>query len=70
MIRTILTLATLLAALTCTAQIDVSGIVLESGSGEPLTGASVILRNAEGKIRKYTSSGADGRFSISPTLYI
>ena len=58
----------LLAALTCAAQVDVSGIVLESGSGEPLTGASVILRNAEGKIRKYTSSGADGRFSIASSV--
>ncbi len=30
----------------------VTGSVLEEGSKEPLTGASVILRNAEGRIKK------------------
>ncbi len=63
--RLILILTFLLAALTGAAQIDVSGVVVEKGSKEPLTGASVILRNPEGKIRKFATSGADGRFSIS-----
>ncbi len=48
-----------------TAQINVSGTVLEEGSKQPLTGASVILRNAEGKIKKYATSDANGKFSIS-----
>ncbi len=58
-------LAFVLAALTSVAQVNVSGVVLEEGSKVPLTGASVILRNAEGKIRKYATSDANGKFSIS-----
>ncbi len=54
-----------LAALAGVAQVNVSGVVVEEGTNEPLTGASVILRNAEGKIRKYASSDAKGLFSIS-----
>lgn len=63
--RLIFILAFVLAALTVAAQINVSGIVVEEGSNEPLTGASVILRNAEGKIKKYATSDAKGKFSIS-----
>lgn len=53
-----------LATLTCVAQVDVSGVVVEEGSEEPLPGASVILRNADGKIKKFATSGADGKFAI------
>ena len=53
------------AALTSMAQLNVSGVVVEEGSNDPLTGASVILRNAEGKIKKYATSDANGKFSIS-----
>ncbi len=65
MIRLILILAMMMVALTGAAQVNVSGVVLEEGSNEPLTGASVILRNAEGKIKKYATSDARGKFSIS-----
>lgn len=54
-----------LAALLSVAQVNVSGVVVEEGSNEPLTGASVILRNVEGKIKKYATSDANGKFSIS-----
>jgi len=47
------------------AQVNVCGVVVEEGSEEPLTGASVILRNARGKITKYATSNAQGEFSIS-----
>lgn len=47
------------------AQINVRGTVVEEGTNEPLTGASVILRNVEGKIKKYATSNAKGEFSIS-----
>lgn len=57
-------LAFMLVALAGVAQTDVSGIVVEEGSNEPLTGASVILRNPAGKIRKYATSDNNGRFSI------
>lgn len=43
--RLIFILTFYLAALTCVAQMQVTGIVVEEGSNEPLAGASVILRN-------------------------
>lgn len=58
-------LAFMIAAFTGVAQVNVSGEVVEEGTNEPLTGASVILRNAEGKIKKYATSDANGKFSIS-----
>lgn len=63
--RLIFILAFVVATLTGAAQVNVSGVVVEEGSNEPLTGASVILRNAEGKIKKYATSDAKGKFSIS-----
>ncbi len=42
----------------------VSGVVVAKDSNEPLTGASVILRNPEGRILKYATSDGNGRFSI------
>ena len=43
--RLIFILAFVGAALTGVAQVNVSGTVVEEGSNEPLTGASVILRD-------------------------
>ncbi len=63
--RLILIFLFISSMLTAIAQVNVSGIVVEDGSNEPLTGASVILRNAEGKIKKYATSDIDGKFSIS-----
>lgn len=63
--RLIFIAAFVLTALTGVAQVNVSGVVVEEGSNEPLTGASVILRNAEGKIKKFATSDAKGKFSIS-----
>lgn len=54
-----------LLALSGVAQINVSGIVLEKESKEPLPGASVIMRNAEGKIKKYATTDASGKFAMS-----
>ncbi len=65
MSRLILIVLFISSMLPAIAQVNVSGIVVEDGSNEPLTGASVILRNAEGKIRKYATSDIDGKFSIS-----
>lgn len=63
--RLIFIVAFVLTALTGVAQVNVSGIVVEEGSNEPLTGASVILRTAEGKIKKFATSDAKGKFTIS-----
>ena len=55
--------------LNCAAQVNVTGRVVEEATNEPLTGASVILRNAEGKIKKYGTTKANGEFEIStPTI--
>lgn len=63
--RLIFIAAFVLTALTGVAQVNVSGVVVEEGSNEPLTGASVILRNAEGKIKKFATSDTKGKFTIS-----
>jgi hypothetical protein len=63
--RLIFILAFVWAALTGVAQVNVSGVIVEEGSNGPLTGASVILRNAEGKIKKYATSDTNGKFSIT-----
>lgn len=55
----------LLAILPSMAQVDVCGIIVELGTNEPLVGASIILRNPEGKIKKYATSDAQGLFTIS-----
>ena len=47
------------------AQVNVSGTVRGRNDNEPLVGATIILRNAAGKISKYSSTGADGSFNIA-----
>ncbi|MDE5800589.1 MAG: TonB-dependent receptor, partial [Paramuribaculum sp.] len=47
------------------AQVSVTGSVIEKDSREPLAGASVIIKGPDGKIKKYTTSKADGSFSLS-----
>ena len=46
-------------------QVDVLGTVLEKDGKEPLAGASVIIRDKEGKIKKYAVSKQDGAFEMS-----
>ena len=47
------------------AQVNVSGTVVDKGSNEPLTGASVIVKGADGKIKKFTTSKGNGGFAMS-----
>ncbi len=54
-----------MVAMTCAAQVNVSGVVVEDVSKDPLPGASVILRNSEGKIKKFATTDAYGKFSLS-----
>jgi len=65
--RIIITLACLLVALLAVAQVNVTGLVVEESTHEPLMGASVVLRNKEGKIKKYATSDANGKFTITAT---
>lgn len=46
-------------------QVNVTGKVIDQESNEPLAGASVIVKGADGKIKKFASSKADGGFAIT-----
>ena len=47
------------------AQVDVCGTVIDREAGEPLAGASVMVKGADGKIRKFATTKADGKFAMS-----
>ena len=55
----------LFVAVNAVAQVNVSGTVVDKDSKEPLTGASVIVKGADGKIKKYATSKGDGGFAMS-----
>ncbi len=47
------------------AQVNVTGKVIDKENDEPLVGASVIVKGADGKIKKFASSKSDGGFSMT-----
>lgn len=47
------------------AQVSVTGNVIDRENNEPLAGASVIVKGADGKIKKFASSKSDGGFAIT-----
>ncbi len=49
------------------AQITVSGKVIDKEYNEPLSGASVIIKDDNGKIKKFTTTKGDGSFSLQLT---
>lgn len=55
----------LFVTVSAVAQVNVSGTVVDKDSNEPLTGASVIVKGGDGKIKKYATSKGDGGFSMS-----
>ena len=57
----------MLTTLACGAQVSVTGVVVEQGSGDALAGASVVLRDDSGKIRKYGTTDTDGKFALQAT---
>ncbi|MDE6122752.1 MAG: TonB-dependent receptor, partial [Duncaniella dubosii] len=63
--KLMLHLLCLLATANAIAQTDVTGMVIDNESNEPVTGASVIVKGADGKIKKYTTSKSDGGFTMS-----
>ncbi len=63
--RVISYLIFLFVAVSAVAQVNVSGTVVDKESNEPLTGASVIVKGADGKIKKFTTSKGDGGFALS-----
>ncbi|MDE5872190.1 MAG: TonB-dependent receptor, partial [Muribaculaceae bacterium] len=64
-IRYIIFILCIIATVESVAQVNVSGTVINKVDHVPLTGASVIVKDADGKIKKYTTSKADGGFSMS-----
>ena len=63
--KLMLHLLCLLATANAIAQTDVTGMVIDNESNEPVTGASVIVKGADDKIKKYTTSKSDGGFTMS-----
>ena len=55
----------LVVAVSAVAQTNMTGKVIDKESNEPLAGASVIVKGADGKIKKFASSRSDGGFSIT-----
>lgn len=65
MTRLLTSLICLLTATTIFAQINVRGTVVDRETDEPVVGASVIVKGADGKIKKFASSKADGSFAVT-----
>ena len=57
-------LLSLMAVVTVTAQVGVSGLVVAEGTDEPLTGACVILRDAGGKVSEIGPNHSKWRVAI------
>lgn len=62
--RFIASLLSVLVAAGAFAQVGVRGTVVDLESGAPLAGASVVVKGADSKIRKFASTKADGIFSF------
>ncbi len=55
----------LIGTISLMAQINVSGTVIDKEINEPAVGASVIVKGADNKIKKFASTKADGTFAMS-----
>ena len=55
----------LIVAAGAVAQVNVTGTVIDKEANEPVVGASVIVKGVDGKIKKFASSKADGKFTMS-----
>lgn len=67
--RYIIHLLCLFTVVSAVAQVNVTGNVIDKENNAPLSGASVIVKGADGKIKKFASSKADGGFSMTmPTV--
>lgn len=63
--RLIIYFVSIFVAVSALGQVNVSGTVIDKENNEPLAGASVIVKGADGKIKKFTSSKSDGAFAIT-----
>lgn len=55
----------LIVAVGAVAQVNVTGTVIDREANEPVTGASVIVKGADGRIKKFASSKSDGKFAMT-----
>ena len=62
--RILIYIICLVVAVRVVAEVNLSGKVVDKGNDVPLTGASVIVKGADGKIKKFTSSKTDGSFEM------
>ena len=65
MSRLVTYLLFLIVSVSAVAQVNVTGKVIDKENDEPLVGASVIVKDADGKIKKFASSKSDGGFSMT-----
>ncbi len=63
--RSLIYLFCLFIAEVSVAEVNVTGTVIDKESNKPLTGASVIVKGSDGKIKKFASSKSDGGFAIT-----
>lgn len=63
--RLIIYFVSIFVAVSALGQVNVSGTVIDKENNEPLAGASVIVKGADGMIKKFTSSKSDGGFAIT-----
>lgn len=63
--RSLIYLFCLFIAEVSMAEVNVTGTVIDKESNKPLTGASVIVKGSDGKIKKFASSKSDGGFAIT-----
>ena len=51
------------------AQVEISGTICAGDTGEPMRGVSAVVRDADGKIKKFASTDSEGKFKIRvPTV--
>lgn len=66
--RIFITYICFLSAILCvSAQTNVNGKLIDKENDEPVAGASVIVKDADGKIKKFTTSDTEGDFAIPMT---
>lgn len=65
LLTTLLFLCLLVTTFSANSQVKVFGTVIDKEANESVAGASVIVKGTDGKIKKFTSTRADGDFSMT-----
>lgn len=62
--RSVILLFSFMAAAVAVAQVDVTGMVLDKESKDPLGRASVVIKGKDGKLKTFTTTDSKGGFAI------